>query len=362
MAMREVRSHPHVLVVGAGIVGASIAWNLARGAARVTVVEAGDGGGVATPRSFAWINASWGNPEPYFRLRIRAMAEWRRLAAELPEIPLRWCGGLCWDLPADQLEAYVREHGGWGYGIRRVDRTESARLESNLVAPPAFAVHVAEEGFVEPADATWLMLAAAERRGAKLLRGTTATGLTVTAGRVVAVETAAGRLFADEIVLAAGAGTAALAGTVGVRPPLTMPPGLLVHSRPHAPLLNGLVLAPELHMRQTAAGRIVIGADFGGGDPGADPAATARALFERARAMLGGADSLALDFHAVGERPTPADGFPVIGRPAGLAGLTIAVMHSGITLAPAVGLFVAEDILTGRRDPFLAPYGPTRFS
>jgi glycine/D-amino acid oxidase-like deaminating enzyme len=37
-------------------------------------------------------------------------------------------------------------------------------------------------------------------------------------------------------------------------------------------------------------------------------------------------------------------------------------MHSGITLAPAVGLFVAEDILTGRRDPLLAPYAPMRFS
>jgi glycine/D-amino acid oxidase-like deaminating enzyme len=352
---------PHVLIVGAGIVGASVAWHLARAGARVTVIEAGDSGGVATPRSFAWINASWGNPEPYFRLRIRAMAEWRRLAAELPEMPLRWCGGLCWDLPAEQLEAYAREHGGWGYGIRRVDGAEAGRLEPNLVAPPAFALHVAQEGAVEPDDAARTLLAAAGRRGATLIGGTAAAALAVTAGRVVAVETAAGRLSGDEIVLAAGVGTPALAGTAGVRLPLTMPPGLLVHSRPHAPLLNGLVLAPELHMRQTAAGRIVIGADFGGGDPGADPAATARASFEQARSMLRGADSLALDFHAVGGRPTPADGFPVIGRPGGLAGLTIAVMHSGITLAPAVGLFVAEEILTGRRDPLLLPYGPMRF-
>jgi glycine/D-amino acid oxidase-like deaminating enzyme len=360
--MREPRDSPHVLVVGAGIVGASIAWHLARAGARVTVVEAGDGGGVATPRSFAWINASWGNPEPYFRLRIRAMAEWRRLAAELPEMPLRWCGGLCWDLPPGQLEAYAREHGGWGYGIRRVDRSEAGRLEPNLVEPPAFALHVAEEGAVEPHEAARVLLAAAERRGATVVSSTAATSLFVTAGRVLAIETGAGRLAADEIVLAAGAETAALARTAGVRLPLTAPSGLLVHSRPHAPLLNGLVLAPELHMRQTAAGRIVVGADFGGTDPGVDPHGTARALFEQARAMLRGADSLAPELHAVGERPTPADGFPVIGRPAGLAGLTIAVMHSGITLAAAVGLFVADEILADRRDPLLAPYGPMRFS
>jgi glycine/D-amino acid oxidase-like deaminating enzyme len=352
---------PHVLVVGAGIVGASVAWHLARAGARVTVA-AGAPGGVATPRSFAWINASWGNPEPYFRLRVRAMAEWRRLAAELPETPLRWCGGLCWDLPAEQLEAYVREHGGWGYGIRRVDGAEAARLEQNLAAPPAFALHVAAEGAVEPEEAALTLLAAAERHGTALVRDVRVAALTMRAGRAVAVESAAGSITADEIVLAAGLGTTALAATAGVRLPLAAPPGLLVHSRPHAPLLNGLVLAPELHMRQTAAGRLVIGADFGGADPGADPAATARALFEQARAMLRGAESLALDYHAVGERPMPAGGFPIVGRPAGLAGLTVAVMHSGITLAPAVGLFVAEDILTGRRDPLLAPYGPERFA
>src|SRR3546814_6836663 len=56
----------------------------------------------------------------------------------------------------------------------------------------------------------------------------------------------------DLVVLAAGAGTAALAAGVGIDLPMTTPPGLLVHSRPHAKLLNGLVMAPELHMRQTA--------------------------------------------------------------------------------------------------------------
>jgi glycine/D-amino acid oxidase-like deaminating enzyme len=36
-------------------------------------------------------------------------------------------------------------------------------------------------------------------------------------------------------------------------------------------------------------------------------------------------------------------------------------MHSGITLAPAVGRFAAEEILAGRRDPLLTPYGASRF-
>ena len=68
-------SRPHVLIVGAGIIGASIAWHLVRAGARVTVIDARETGGIATRNSWAWINASWGNPEPYFRLRVRAMDE-----------------------------------------------------------------------------------------------------------------------------------------------------------------------------------------------------------------------------------------------------------------------------------------------
>ena len=41
---------------------------------------------MATPNSFAWINASWGNPEFYYRFRVRSMAEWKRLAAALPAL------------------------------------------------------------------------------------------------------------------------------------------------------------------------------------------------------------------------------------------------------------------------------------
>ena len=114
-------------------------------------------------------------------------------------------------------------------------------------------------------------------------------------------------------------------------------------------------------MRQTAEGRIVAGSDFGGTEPGADPVETARALFAEVQAMLKGGDALKLDFHTLGYRPTPSDGFPIIGRAAGVDGLYVAVMHSGITLAPVVGLFATQELTTGRRDPLLAPYGLVAF-
>lgn len=354
-------SAKQVIVIGAGIIGASIAWHLAKAGARVTVVSESGAGGVATPNSFAWINASWGNPETYFRLRSRAMAEWKRLARDLPALPLAWCGGLCWDMPADRLEAYAAEHSTWGYGIERVGREQAARIEPNLTELPDLALYVAEEGVAEPVAATKALLADAERRGARIVVGTV-DKLALSNGKVTSVVAAGENIAADEVVIAAGAGAPAIAATAGVKLPIETPPGLIVHSRPFKKLLNGLVLAERLHMRQTTEGRIIAGSDFGGGDPGENPEATARELLRTMQAMLRGAGGLEFGFHTVGYRPTPVDGFPIVSRADGVGRLYIAVTHSGITLAPAVGLFASREILDGGRDALLAPYALSRFA
>jgi glycine/D-amino acid oxidase-like deaminating enzyme len=114
-------------------------------------------------------------------------------------------------------------------------------------------------------------------------------------------------------------------------------------------------------MRQTAEGRLVAGADYGGADPGPDADATARRLFDSMKAMLRNAGRLEYEGYTLGFRPTPADGFPALGRPKGIGDLYVAVTHSGVTLAPAIGLFAAREILDGARDPLLAPYGADRF-
>lgn len=93
---------------------------------------------------------------------------------------------------------------------------------------------------------------------------------------------------------------------------------------------------------------------------GADPLGRADELagelHRKVQALVSGAERVELDFHTVGYRPTPADGFPAIGRPRSRDGLYAAVTHSGITLAPVIGCFAAREIIDGQRDPLLAPY------
>lgn len=352
-----------IVIVGSGIVGASIAYHLSLRRADVTVVDAGDLGGVATSASWAWINATAGNPEPYAQLRMHAMRLWHDLGIAVPALDVRWTGGLMWDLSADDLAAYEAEHSGWGYPVRLVDRAEAARLEPGLAEPPALAAHVEVEGSVEPRQAARTLLTEAVARGASVLPRVQADrlSLAVGRGRVTGLETSAGRIPADEIVVACGTGTPQLLATAGIALPIEAPPGLLVVTRPVRRLLNGLVMAPQLHMRQRRDGSLIAGADFGGTDPGEDANAAARACLATMRTMLRSGAELEFDHFTLGKRPTPLDGFPAVGRPPGIAGLYVAVMHSGVTLAPAIGQFAADELLDGLRDPILAPYGLARF-
>jgi glycine/D-amino acid oxidase-like deaminating enzyme len=352
---------PHIIVAGAGIIGASIAYHLAKSGAAVTLIEASEPGGVATRTSWAWLNASWGNPQPYFALRRRSLAEWKRLAAEIPALRVHWVGGLLWDLPERDLKAYAAEHAGWGYGIRLVDSPEAQRIEPALRAAPDLAVHVAEEGALEPLASAQAILAAAQSHGATLKRARILKLLRKD-GRVGALLTDQGEIAADHIVLATGAATATLAATADIHVPMSTPPGLLVQTAPTAKMLNGLVMAPEMHVRQLEDGSLLAGADFGGSDPGSDAAATAAAVFAGLQRLLQDGDGLRFARYQIGHRPLPADGFPIVGAAPGVEGLYLAVTHSGITLAPALGHFAAAELLGAARDPLLAPYHPARFA
>jgi glycine/D-amino acid oxidase-like deaminating enzyme len=350
-----------IVVIGAGIIGSSIAYHLAKAGAPPLIIDAGEGGGVTTPTSWAWLNASWGNPEPYYRLRMRSIAEWHRLARELPDLPIHFRGSLTWDVPPGELERYVAQHAAWGYRIRLVGRLEMREREPRLSTPPEIAALCEDEGVAEPKASAIMLREAALKLGARQMLRTKVERLLLEGGRAIGIRANGEALHADTIVIAAGNGSLALAAHAGFTLPFSTPPGLLVNTQIYPRLLQGLLIAPGLELRQTAEGRLLGGIDFTGELIG-DEANSARVVLERIAGMLDLPEPPALDHTTIGERPLPGDGFPAIGRVPGVEGLYLTVMHSGMTLAAGVGALAAEELLEGRRDSLLGPYGPERFA
>lgn len=360
--MQVSESGRNIVVVGAGIVGASIAWHLAREGAGVTIVDAAKPGGVATANSFSWINSNHSFARPYFELRHRSMAEWRRLSAELPQLPVSISGSLYLPEPGLDLDAFVAVHRSWGYRISLVDGDAVRRREPHLAIGVDRAAFAEDEGAGEASDIARLLVEAAVGAGARLKGGTAVEGLALGDAGIAGVRTGSGVVGADTVVIAAGVATPGLLAGAGYEFPFTTPPGLLAHTETAPPLVNGVILAEGLHIRQKRDGALLIGVGRGEGlMEGDDPDAHARELMERLGALIDGAGALKLARYSLGHRPTPGDGLPVIGPVPGVAGLYMAVMHSGVTLAPAVGQLAARELLRGARDDLLAPFAPERF-
>jgi glycine/D-amino acid oxidase-like deaminating enzyme len=349
-----------VVVIGAGIIGAAIAFGLTRRGASVVVIDRQGVGGEATARTFGWINASFYHDDHHHRMRAEAIAAWHRTEAALGADLVDWCGALCWEEQGAALAAQAARLSALGYRAEVVDGAEVARREPALAMVPEAALWLPQEGVLEEGAAARLLAAS----GARVIAGVTVTGIDATGGQVRAVQTDAGDIAADQVVIAAGAGASALMTRLGV--PFTMPPrpGLILRSAPLPPMLRHVLVTPEGEIRQDRAGRITMPAAVGHQEDASDRieggiAALADAAMARLRRIL--PDAGDWEEAAVGWRPVPADGLPAIGA-VGPKGAYLAVMHSGVTLAALVGEAVVEEIIDGRLRNDLGPYRPQRFA
>jgi hypothetical protein len=95
-----------IVVIGAGIMGASIAYRLAKRGAQVTILEKEAPASGTTRNSFAWMNSSGKSPRSYYELNLAGMLGWRRLELEIgSDLPIQWGGGISWGPAGAELVA-----------------------------------------------------------------------------------------------------------------------------------------------------------------------------------------------------------------------------------------------------------------
>lgn len=336
-----------VVVVGAGVVGASVTYHLARLGVPVVLLdrEPAPASGV-TGASFAWIGGTGGDwPGGAEDLRGSVLADHRRLEAEVPGYAVRWTGSLTWTGETAPDPRPVP-------GGRRVVRDDIAALEPHLRDPPAHALHIPGDGGLDPVAMTRALIAAACARGATVIAGTAVTSLETSGGRVVGVRSPTRFHAADTVVLAAGTGVAALCAPLPAEVRVPVSPALRVRVAAPPGLVKTIVSAPEFEVREVRDGELLMTLPRVD-DP--SPPALERAARDALRLLenaFRGAGTCCLLDHRLGHRPMPAHG-PLIGPVAPDRSAYVAVMHSAITLAPTAGRLVAAELTTGEPAPEL---------
>ena len=364
----SARAPRRIAVVGGGIMGASIAYHLAKRGAEVHLSEKRAPATVATANSFAWINAGSKRPRGYYDLNHLGMAGWRRLQGELgaARLVVQWGGTLQWQRDAEKAEAFRRgiaAQQAWGYGSRLVDVPEMRRLVPMLEpGPVAAASFCDEEGTVDPVAATHLLLEAAVAHGAVVRHPAAVSSFDLDGATVRGLRVGNDTLGVDAVVLATGVELPLLGTQLGFAVPMEESPGLLAHTRPHARLLERILVAPGVTLKQLPNGEIVTGVDFGGSPSRDTSAVMGRRLLDGASRFVPRLKDAALDRVTLGFRVLPADGQPIIGRVTSRPNVYLAAMHSGITLAPAVGQLAAIELLDGVEVDLLQPYRLERFA
>ena len=345
----------HVIVIGAGIIGAAIALRLAQRGHRVSVIDSGAPG--ATAASFGWINASFHLTPEHYHLRAEGIAAWHRLTPLLGE-SVTWQGCLWWEELGPKLQAFAAQLQRLGYPVER--RAPDLPM---LAAPPGEALFFPAEGIAAPAATRDALLALATGQGAQVLRGMAVQAVETEAGRVTGIRTDAGRVAADHVVIAAGTGAPDLLHDLGLALPMLPRPGLMLRSSPVPVLDIPILCTPQGEVRQGADGCLWASAAVGHQADDATTIADAMDSAQTAAARIGALfqdPPARWDEVRLAWRPMPGDGLPVIGA-ADPQGLSVAVMHSGITLAAITAEILADEITTGARRNDLTPFRPERF-
>jgi glycine/D-amino acid oxidase-like deaminating enzyme len=355
----------HIVIVGGGILGASLAYHLTQRGAKVTLLEKSHPSSGATGDSFAYLNASTKPEHAYYDLNLAGIAGWRRLQLECDgSLPLQWGGAVYWqDEPAaaakmlDSLHHYQQ----WGYAGHQIDSTELQRLLPGVTPGPiSAAVYFDQEGTLDPVAAVQILLARAQAAGALVRYPAEVTGFDLTGDRIHSVKTQAGDIHADTVILAAGLGSTALARLAGAQLPLTSSAGVLVHTTPQPRLLNRVVHASSSTIKQNPDGRIVSGSGHEGSDVNASPREQGEQILKVAARYFPQLKQASVENVTVGQRVLPPDGFPIVGYLRGLRNLYVTTTHSGVTLAPILGQYATQEILDGISLEPLSPYRPDR--
>jgi glycine oxidase len=365
----------NIVVIGAGIVGCAVAYELVRRGAAVTIVDdrmIGMGATQASAGILAPFLESHGN-DPLLDLSIRSLDLYddfvARVSAESDlSVSYSRCGSLSVATEAEdihELRAAAAALSRRGLSADVMDSRAVHREEPHLAENVLAGLVIGTHGFVSARGLTRALAEAARRRGARLSEQHRVKHI-AQQGADVVLETSRGALRADAVVLAAGTWS----GLVDVddapnRPPMKPVRGQLLQLTWPGAELRRVLWSRQVYMVPGDDGAVLVGATVE--DVGFDEQATVAGvsgLLESACRLCPQARKAGFGEVRVGLRPGTSDDLPLIGASRLLPRIVYATGHyrSGVLLAPITAHLIADALLENRSDPAAAILSPARFN
>jgi glycine/D-amino acid oxidase-like deaminating enzyme len=372
-----------VAIIGAGLVGCSIAYYLSKGGKDVAVIDRGginreaSGANAGSLHLQIYIHPHF--PEdwidrirPTIELMREAQKNWASMEERLgTDCGIRLGGGL-WVAETEEerklIERKVIAENALGVMSEVHDRAGMLRLAPYLGDHVVGGSFLRGEGFANPLLVTPAHANAAKRHGAQFFLDAGVTEIRKEPTGFV-IETSRGQFRAGQVVAAAGAWTAGIGRMVGLRLPVqgSIAQVSVTDGRPNVMLDHMLQhVGKGLTLKQSRQGTYIIG----GGWPG---------LYDRQSDRKGPSYDSIIGNAWVAARTVPdvgkaqlvrawggmgsgsLDGLPIIGESTVVRGFHVAYVPLGFTMGPITGQIFSEKFLTGEASLPLAPYAPDRF-
>jgi len=344
-----------VIIVGAGIIGLSLARELQKSGAKLLVVERGEPGREASSAAAGMLVDAPDETLPALQLLASASA---RMHPEFVH-ELQDESGVNVDLRDQGTIVLTRDENPTATPKTSLTPENLAQLEPSIRDVKLCAVLLKERS-VDPRALTSAALKAVRHRGVDISSGTTVTDLLLTNGKVSGVVTEKSQYYAPVVVNCAGA----WAGTFASHRFPTRPVRGQMLAVIGGPKLQHVVRSPEVYLVPRTNGRILIGStvEEAGYNKRTDRETIQRLHHAAVRLVPAMAQARILEDWA-GLRPGTPDNLPILGATS-TPGYFVAAGHfrDGILLTPVTALLMAQ-VICGRRQEFdITAFSPARFS
>jgi glycine/D-amino acid oxidase-like deaminating enzyme len=373
-----------VVVIGGGVIGASIAYHLAKRKVDVVLLEKGDAASGSSGACGGTIFLQTKSPGTHLELALESSRRFVHLEQELGAGFEYHCQGGMIVVEHDEelrtMEKFVEKQNNSGLEVSLLDPKQARELEPSLSEKIWGATFSPMDAQLNPMFLTFAFLKAAQGLGAKILTNTGATGFQRTSNCIKSVKTDKGEIHTNTVVNAGGVYAAEIGALLDLEIPVRPRRGQLVVTEAVGPIISRCMLSAQyiaakfnpalaqkgggISIEPTASGNFVLGStrEFVGFDNRVTPGKLLH-IAKHVGRIIPCLKNLNFIRAFAGLRPYTPDGLPILGTVAGLGGFIMAAGHEGdgIALSPITGEIIAELIVDNNTGFPIEEYRLERF-